>query len=451
MDEQQSTTTTESAPEQPKKRSKIQRPAINEIRTQKQLSPYITGLLFDESFFGHIFRHVNFSPSEALDTAGVYVKEGDLFMDWNADFMCSLSDRQVRGLLKHEAYHLVFQHCTKRSLTPHNVANLAADLAINCAIPKDELPDGGWVPGEMHKDPITGKPDDSAVAKLVSKMPKHQSMEWYFTKLMEDPEAKKEMLPQKGEGGEGEGVGVGFDSHDGWGELNPEEAELMKGKLGQILKDAINKADRSNSWGSVPSEMREQLRELVSNEIDWRAVLRQFVKASKRGQSTSTWTNLHMSNLHEDMGPATPGKKRGFTSNVAVYIDESGSMADEWIALLIAELANFSRRTTFPMYVFDTEVDEKTKVVWKGRGQVPRAALVRQRCGGTDFSAPTKHAHSGKIKDLDGYLILTDGGAAKPEKSKIRRGYVLAPGQDLAFTPDPEDFVIRLKHDPKEK
>lgn len=420
---------------------KPKRQQVNQITTQKELSPYITGLLFDESFFGHIFRHVNFTVSEELDTAGVYVKEGDLFMMWNPEFMSSLKDKQVRGLLKHEAYHLVFQHCTKRTLTPHNVANLAADLAINCAIPKDELPDGGWVPGELHRDPFTGDADTSATSKLVAKMPKHKSMEWYFTKLMEDEEAKKEMVQE---------TIVSFDDHGGWGELKPEEAELVKGKLGQILKDAISKADRTNSWGSVPSEMREQLREMVSNEIDWRAVLRQFVKASKRGQSTSTWTNLHMSNLHPDLGPATPGKKRGFTSNVAVYIDESGSMADEWIALLIAELANFSRRTTFPMYVFDTEVDEKSKIVWKGRGQIPRNALVRQRCGGTDFAAPTKHAHSGKIKDLDGYLILTDGGAAKPEKSKIRRGYVLAPGQELAFTPDPDDFVIRLKPDAKE-
>lgn len=430
---------------------KPKRPAVNEIRTQKHLSPYITSLLFDESFFGHIIRHVNFSMSEKIQTAGVYVKDGDLFLDWNPDFMSSLTDKQVRGLLKHEAYHLVFQHCTKRSLTPHNVANLAADLAINCAIPKEELPEGGWIPGELHHDPVTKVPDKTATALFVSKLPKHKSMEWYFTKLMQDEDVKSEMCPKQACGdSDGSLPGDGFDDHSGWGELNPEDAELMKGKLGQILKEAIARADRTNTWGSVPQEMRGALRELVSNEIDWRAVLRQFVKQSKRGQSTSTWTNLHMSNLHEDRGPATPGKKRGFTSNVAVYIDESGSMADEWIALLLAELVNFSRRTTFPMYVFDTEVDEKTMVMWKGRGQIPRGALTRQRCGGTDFAAPTKHAHSGKIKDLDGYLILTDGGAAKPEKSKIRRGYVLAPGQELAFEPDPEDFVIRLKRDSKE-
>lgn len=416
---------------------------VQQIRTDRDLSPHVTGLLFDEAFFGHIVRHINFSASDRLDTAGVYVKDGDLFMEWSPDFMSSLTNKQVKGLLKHEVFHLVFQHCTKRSLTPHNVANLAADLAINCAIPKDELPDGGWVPGDLHKDPLTGKPDESAVAKLVASLPKHQSMEWYFTKLMDDPEAKQEMT------GEGAGAaGGGFDDHSGWGELKPEEAELVKGKLGELLKQAISRADKSNSWGTVPSEMRAHLREMVSNEIDWRAVLRQFVKASKRGQSTSTWTNLHMSNLHEDAGPASPGKKRGFTSNVAVYLDESGSMADEWISLLLAELANFSRRTTFTTYVFDTEVDEGSKVVWKGRG-IPAKALTRARCGGTDFSAPTRHANGGKVKDLDGYLILTDGGAPKPPASRLRRGYVLAPGQELAFTPDPEDFVIRLKPDAK--
>jgi len=440
-----------------------QRAKVQSITGDRELSPHITSLLFDEAFFGHVVRHINFNCSESLPTAGVYVRDGELFMDWNAEFMSSLSNKQVKGLLKHEVFHLVFQHCTKRSLQPHNVANLAADLAINCGIPAEELPAGCWVPGEMHKDPFTDKLDsDDPVAKAVAKMPKHKSMEWYFTKLMDDPEAKKAMvgdgkikikiagLPDPGGGDAGEPQsGEGFDSHDGWGELPAEEAELIKGKLGELLKQAISAADRSNRWGSVPSEMREQLREMISNEIDWRAVLRQFVKASRRGQSTSTWTNLHMSNLHPGYGPASPGKKRSFTSNVWCYVDESGSVADEWLQMFFAELANFGRRTEFTTAVFDTEVDESTVTKWKGRG-IPSKALVRARCGGTDFTAPTKHANSGKVKDLDGYLILTDGGAAKPPSSRLRRGYVLAPGTELAFDPDPEDFIIRLKAAPKE-
>jgi predicted metal-dependent peptidase len=156
-----------------------------------------------------------------------------------------------------------------------------------------------------------------------------------------------------------------------------------------------------------------------------------------------------MSNLEENFGPATPGKKYSFTSNIAVYIDESGSMSDEDLELLFGELANFTKRTSFVTYVFDTEIDLSSKIEWKPKRGLPPVALNRLRCGGTDFTAPTLHANSGKIKNLDGYLILTDGGASKPPKSKVRRGYVIAPGQSLAFEPDPEDFVIMMKHPKK--
>ena len=417
-------------------------PKVQDISTNAQLTPFINGLLLEEPFFGHIFRHVNFTVDPKMPTAGVAVQDGDLHLYWGPEFMSSLSNKQVFGLLKHEAFHLVFQHCTKRRLEPHNVANIAADLAINCGIPKEELPAGCFLPGELHINP-DGSKDDSATSKLIAKLPKDQSQEWYFTKLMEDEEVKKELVPENGE----VIIVQGFDDHDGWGEGTPEEAELVKGKIGQILKDAINKADKVNGWGSISGAMREKLRELVSNEVDWKAVLRQFVKASRRGQSTSTWTNLHMSNLHPDYGPASPGKKRGYTSNINVYFDQSGSMANEWVELLFGELKNFAQRTEFDCLVFDTEVNEKSKIKYKGR-RTPDLHGVRQQCGGTDFNAPTKHAN--KQKDLDGYIILTDGGAEKPAKSRIKRCYILAPGQKLFFEPDAEDTVIYMKPNGKE-
>jgi predicted metal-dependent peptidase len=417
--------------------TKIVRPKVNDIETNKDLAPFINGLLLGEPFFGHIFRHVNFTADPKMPTAGVAVHEGDLHMYWSPEFMSSLTNKQVFGLLKHEAFHLIFQHCTKRRLEPHGVANIAADLAINCGVPEEELPAGAFIPGKLHVNP-DGSNDGSATAKLIATFPPDQSQEWYFTKLMERDEVKKELAPSGGE----PTLVQGFDDHEGWGEMSPEEAELVKGKIGQILKDAISKADKVNGWGSISANMREKLRELVSNEVDWRAVLRQFVKASRRGQSTSTWTNLHMSNLHPDRGPASPGKKRGYTSNINVYFDQSGSMNKSWVELLFAELKNFAARTEFDCYVFDTEVNEKSKIKYRGR-RTPELHGVRRLCGGTCFKAPTKHANS--KKNLDAMIILTDGGAEKPQKSRIKRCYVLAPGQKLSFKPDPEDYIVYMK------
>jgi len=419
-------------------------PKVQNISTNAEISPFITLMLLEEPFFGHIFRHVNFTVDEKVGTAGVNVQEGDLHLYWNPEFVSSLTNKQVFGLLKHEAFHLVFQHCTKRRLDPHNVANIAADLAINSGISSDERAPYWFVPGVVHVLP-DGSADDSKTAKLVAKLPTDQSMEWYFSKLMDDDEVKKELggdgQPQPGD------AGFGGDNHDGWDEMSPEEAELVKGKLGEILKGAINNADKVNGWGTIGAAMRDKLREMISNEVDWKAVLRQFVKTSRRGKSTSTWSNLHMSNLHPVYGPASPGKKRGYTSNINVYFDQSGSMSNEWVELLFGELKNFAQRSEFDCYVFDTAVNEKSMIKYKGR-RVPELHGVRQNCGGTSFKAPTTHANM--IKDLDGLIICTDGGAEKPQKSRLKRCYVLAPGQKLMFEPDAEDYVVYMKPNKQE-
>lgn len=410
---------------------------IQKIDTNKDLSDFISLLLLDEPFFGHIFLYINCVQTDDIPTAGVSVNNGDIFLFWNKDFMSSLTTPQVRGLLKHEAFHLVFQHCTKRALKPHDVANLAADLAINCGIPLEELPCGGWNPGYLHVDPFTKKPDDSPLSKLVKTFDKHQSMEWYFSRLMESDEVKDLM-----EKGEGEELGGGFDNHDGWGEMSPEEQELIKGKISEILKSAVNKADQERRWGTVGAEMRNQLRLMISNVVDWKSILRQFVKFSRRGKTTTTWTSLHMSNLDENYGPGCPGKRRGYESKIDIYIDQSGSMSDEDLILAFSELSNFVKRTEFTTFHFDTEVDVKSEMKWKGRG-VPKSACLRTRCGGTDFTAATVHANQPKRK-TDGMIVITDGGAPKPPRSTIRRGWLLVPGTELAFEPDPEDFVIKM-------
>ena len=411
---------------------------VQKINDNHDMSSFITSLLMHEPFFGHIFLYVNFIQSDEIPTAGVAVKDSDIFLFWNKEFLSSLTSDQVRGLLKHEAFHLVFQHCTTRSLEPHDVANLAADLAINCAIAANELPTGGWIPGETHVDPFTELPDSSPLSLLVKTFPRDKSMEWYFAKLMDSDEVKQMMKS----GGMRE-AGSGFDSHEGWGELSREEQELIKGKVNEILKQAVNKADRQNRWGTVGSEMREQLRLLISNEVDWKAILRQFVKFSRRGKTSTTWTSLHMSNLDEKFGPGCPGKRRGYESKIDVYIDQSGSMSDQDLILAFGELANFVRRTEFTTFHFDTEVDVTSEMTWKGRS-VPKSACLRTRCGGTDFTAATVHANQIKRK-VDGMIIITDGGAPKPPKSNIRRGWLLVPGTELAFEPDPEDFVIKMK------
>ncbi len=403
--------------------------AVRKISTKKELSPHLLRMMFDEPFFARILRGINIEFGEQIPTAGVMVKEADVHMLINPDFISALEDNHIKGLLKHECFHLAFEHCTSRKLEPHNVANIAADLAINSDIPENELPEGGLVPGK-EIDPESPNAD-SPLAKLIASLPKHKSQEWYFTKIMQDEEAKEQA----------EGEGNGFDDHGGWGEMTDEEKELVKGKIREAVKEAVKEADRTGKWGSIGGDMRSKLREMVSTEVDWRAILKQFCGFSKRGTRTTTWSNVNVVHMHPEHGPLATGAKRGYTSSIAVYIDQSGSVGNKELELAFGELRNLSRRTEFVTFHFDTEVDEKSETAWK-KNRTPETG--RTRCGGTDFGCVTEHANKNRHR-FDGYIIITDGEAAKPKPSKLKRCWMLVPGTKLLFSPDKLDSVARMK------
>ena len=90
-----------------------------------------------------------------------------------------------------------------------------------------------------------------------------------------------------------------------------------------------------------------------------------------------------------------PGSRRKYTSSWAVYVDQSGSVGDESLSLLFGELSQLAKKTSFDVYYFDTEVDVDSKFTWK-KGS--RVSPKRTRCGGTNFEAPTKHAHQNMEK-----------------------------------------------------
>lgn len=401
--------------------------ALRRIDNHSDLSPHMLRMMFDEPFFARILRGINIEFGDDIPTAGVMVKDGDVHMLVNPDFMSGLSDAEVKGLLKHECFHLAFEHCTSRKLEPHGVANVAADLAINSDIPESELPEGGLIPGREFEGPGANSP----LSQLIATLPKHQSQEWYFTKIMQDEEAKQQA----------EGEGNGFDDHGGWGEMTDEEKELVKGKMREALKEAVKEADGSGKWGSVGSSMRKKLREMVSNEVDWRSILKQFCGLSKRGTRTTTWSNVNVVHLHPEHGPLATGAKRGYTSSVAVYIDQSGSVDQASLELAFAELRSLARHTEFTTFHFDTAVDEKSETTWK-KGRTP--AAHRTRGGGTCFDCVTKHANKNRNR-FDGYIIITDGEAAEPKPSKLKRCWLIIPNRQLAFKPSKRDYVAKMK------
>lgn len=405
------------------------------------LDPHLIRVMLDEPFFAGVLRGVNFTKTDAIPTAGVLAKDGDVHMWWNPKFVAGLGNAKIKGLLKHEAMHLALDHTTSRRMEPHIIHNYATDLAINSDIPEEELPEGGLIPGQHFKQ-LTAEqiekmgPEGVArydlISKKIASFPKGESSEWYFTKLMEDPEVSDAIQnPDNGDGMPGV-----MDDHEGWDEMSDEERELVKGKIAKAVEDAVKECDKTGRWGSVSSQMRSKLRELIANDVDWRSVLKKFCGMSRRGTRTTSWTRIN-----RKYAGLTAGAKRGYTSSIAVYIDQSGSVSNNDLEIAFANLRNLAKRTEFTTFHFDTAVDEKSETSWRS-GKTP--VVHRTRCGGTDFECVTKHANKNKHR-FDGYLIITDGEAAKPSPSRLKRGWLLVPNTKLLFNSDNRDFVMNMK------
>jgi predicted metal-dependent peptidase len=421
---------------------------------------HLLALMMSEPFYADIVRSLTKVEDNTIPTAGVYQKDLELNLFWNRRFMASLENSQVIGVLKHEALHLALLHTTSRRYDPHWVANWSADLAINCMIPKDELPAFCLLPGRPFQPIPADKlaeytPEEierhKKLSALIASFPRDQSHEWYFGKLMDDPTIKEmeqerkmnaaafnEALKRLNDAVNGQG-----DTHEGWGdgdgEVSEEDRQLFEGKVRQILKEAQQKADRNGNtgWGTIPAAMQEWIRKIVSGEVPWQSILRQFVGYTHRQDRMETWTRA---SKKDPLGQ--PGTTWSYRPMIYVYVDQSGSVPDSSLELFFGELASLSRKATFHVYYFDTEVDVKNGFLWRKGSQVKPQ---RTRCGGTDFNAPTRHANS--TKECDAYIILTDGGAPKPDTGKKRRCWVIDPGNKLYFdNPDSRDVIVQMKN-----
>jgi len=422
--------------------------------TDFNLETHLIMFLQESPFYAELSRHIRKTPTEDLPTAGVtFNKETDeLVLLWNPGFFEGLTKTEVRGVLLHEFNHLIFGHLAGRRREPHRTWNIATDLAINSLIyaaagtkstDESPLPKEGLVPGrrpQMCPDMLAKAPADHRAAyeqfaDLIASFPTMQTSEWYHFKLLEESQKNegdggKLMRQLLGtEPGEIKVVigGNSMDDHDGWDSIPEEMRPYVEGRIKAVLEKAVNHADQqSNGWGNMPASIQAEIRRSVSNIINWRSVLRQFVGSLTRGERTTS-----IKRINRRYAYIHPGVKRGYTARLAVAIDQSGSVDDVQLNAFFSELASLTRRATVDILPFDCYLDPKDIFEWK-KGTSP--ALKRVRGGGTDFNAPTAHVNDPKNRGKwDGYIIFTDGEAPMPESSRVKRGWVLSKGHKLMF------------------
>jgi predicted metal-dependent peptidase len=270
---------------------------------------------------------------------------------------------------------------------------------------------------------------------LFSELPWGKSAEYYYAELKKNAEEKgepEEQEGQKGEPGEeGEGQGGAggeggedeennnpqgsgepetLDDHSMWGQDDTAN-EIAKERLKEAVKKAATEAAKAGSWGSVGGDCRRDITDrLIATKVDWRNVLRYFIKTSQKASRRST-----IKRINRRYPYIHPGRKQTRQAKIAISIDQSGSVDDEMLQAFFAELNKLATLAEFTVIPFDTVVAESKVFVWK-KGE--KKTWERVACGGTCFEAPTDFVNEGKF---DGHIVLTDMCAPKPKASKCQR------------------------------
>ena len=377
-------------------------------------------LLMEEPFFAALSRKIEKRASTAIPTAGVRVdpETAQFEMIYNPDFFASLPEEHVRGVLKHEFYHLIFEHVTSRKPEGVNpkVWNIAADLAINSHL-VGELPELACMPG----------------VGPFADLPKGETAEWYLANLPQGEEGDDSASGDgQGEPGDGEPGGGdaadgdgqpdadnpgSFDDHSGWDDDSNSPAQqaanqMAKERLKQAMKEAAQEASASpQGWGSMSGQVKKEILKRLETKVDWKKVLRYFIKTSQRANKRSS-----VKRINKRYAYIHPGKKVQRQAKIAIAIDQSGSVSDEMLEAFFGELNKLSKLAAFTVVPFDTTVDDKLVYEWKKGGS---RKSERVMCGGTCFDAPTDYIN--KRGDFDGVIILTDMEAPKPKACKAQR------------------------------
>jgi predicted metal-dependent peptidase len=246
---------------------------------------------------------------------------------YGREFVKSLSDKELNFLVAHEGYHKMYRHMTtwrKLHDEDHNLANQACDYVINI-----QLQDLDAHESVIAMPRYTEGPHKGERMGLVDERFRGMNAKQVFDILKQE---KKDGGGQ----GDGDGDGGGLDDHDWAGAKNmtdAEKKELLK-EIDQAIRQGIMAHQKIAGTGA--GGLDRELEGLLEPKVDWREVLREFVKATCNAKDASSWRRPNRRFLSTGVYmPSMIGEKVG---HIVIGIDTSGSIGGSELAEFLSEV-----------------------------------------------------------------------------------------------------------------
>lgn len=341
-------------------------------------------------YYSALLAHFNIRWDKRIPTAGVkFNNHGGIDCVINKDFFYGMSEEKRIGLMLHEILHVSMKHLTRGKNLNKKIANIAMDMAINQYIPPNLLPDQAILPQHF-------------------KLPLNKSFETYYIDLMKNHAEEVETMGTLDEHGWGD------EEKQGQGQFSEEIKESI---VNDMLEKAAAEAGGKKA-GNIPKACQDILDGIRKRKgrINWRREIRQFI-----GRKYSAETEPTRTRPNRRQGFFAPGQKRLDAPYIDVFIDESGSVSDEQVKVMLHEVKWMFEciKDNVDVSFFDTQI-HKTLKLSQIKGDIPRYA-----CGGTSFQCCIDKA---KASHANLVIIFTDGEAQAPENIKAPILWVLFNG-----------------------
>ena len=268
---------------------------------------------------------------------------------YGREFVNKLTEKELGFVVAHEAMHKMYRHLTTwKKLHDEDswLANAACDYVINLQL-KDLDKAENVIAMPTYKDgPSKGK-----VMGLVDERFRGMNAKQVFDILKEEQE-------DSGGGGGGGGDGEGFDDHDWEGaeSLTDEEKQELERQVDQAIRQGLIAEQK---FGKGAGGLGRDMEDLLTPTVDWREVLREFVKSTCAGKDKSSWRRPNRRFLGS--GTYMPTLVSETVGNIVVAVDTSGSVGrDEFREFMseVKSIADDVKPSRVDMLYWDGEVDK---------------------------------------------------------------------------------------------